>query len=100
MKRITTVLKESEAMTVHKAVCAIAGAERVVVTPIPYRTCGVDRVDSYSKKISADSCKQVRFDVTADDNMAGSVVAVIRRIAQAGRIVLASRLERPSRRAA
>ena len=65
MKRITTVLKESEAMTVRKAVCAIAGAERVVITPIPYRMCGVDMVDSYSEKIIAESCKQVRLDVTA-----------------------------------
>ena len=100
MKRITAVLKESEAMTVRKAVCAIAGAERVVITPIPYRMCGVDMVDSYSEKIIAASDKQVRFDVTADDSIAGSVVAVIRRIAHAGKIILASRHAPLAKRAA
>ena len=93
MKRITTVLKESEAMTVRKAVCAIAGAERVVITPIPYRMCGADMVDLYSEKIIAESGKQVRLDVTADDSVVGSITAVIRRIAHAGRIVLASRYD-------
>ena len=100
MKRITTVLNESEAMTVRKAVCTIAGAERVVITPIPYRMCGVDMVDIYSEKIIAESGKHVRLDVTADDGMAGSIVAAIRRIAHAGRIVLASRLERQNKRTA
>ena len=99
MQRITTVLKESEAMTVRKAVCATAGAERVVITPIPYRMCGVDMVDLYSEKIIADSCKQVRLDVTADDSMVGSIVAVIRRIVHTGKIVLASRHDRQPKRA-
>ena len=99
MKRITTVLKESEAMSVRKAVCTLAGAERVVITPIPYWMCGVDMVDIYSEKLIAESCKQVRLDVTADDGMAGSIVAVIRRIAHAGRIVLASRHDRLAKRA-
>lgn len=100
MKRITTVLKESEAMTVRKAVCTIAGAERVVITPIPYRMCGVDMVDILSEKIIAESCKQVRLDVMADDSIAGSIVAAIRRIAHAGNIVLSSRHERQPKHAA
>lgn len=100
MKRITTVLKESDAMTVRKAVCAIAGAERVVITPIPYRLCGVDMIDSYSEKIIFASGKQVRFDVMADDSMAGSIVAAIRRIAHAGKVVLASRTDRLPKRVA
>ena len=89
MQCITTVLNESEALTVRKAVCTLAGAERVVITPIPYR-----------EKIIAESSKQVRLDVTADDSMAGSIVAVIRRIAHAGRIALAPRHARLPRRAA
>ncbi len=92
MKRITVVLKESEAMAVRKAVC-VAGGESIVITPIPYWMCGVDRVDIYSEKRISESNKQVRLDVTADDSMAGSIVAVIRRIAHAGKIVLASRHE-------
>ena len=98
MKRITTELNESEAMTVRKAVCAIAGAERVVITPLPYRMCGADMVDIYSEKIYANSCKRVRLEVMADDGMAGSIVAVIRKIAHAGRIMLASRLNPQSTR--
>ncbi len=98
MKRITTVLKESEAMTVRKAVC-VAGGEHVVITPIPYRICLVDTVDIRAKKTIHDSCKHVRFDVTAEDSMAGSVIEIIRRIAHAGNIVLASRYDRFPKRA-
>lgn len=94
MKRITTVLKESEAINVRKAVCAIAGAEHIVITPIPYRMCGADMVDLYSEKIIAESRKQVRLDVTADDSIAACIVVAIRKIANAAKIVLASRLER------
>ncbi|MEJ1958211.1 MAG: hypothetical protein WDM70_01090 [Nitrosomonadales bacterium] len=50
MKRITTVLKESEVMAVRKAVC-IAGAERVEITPLPYRMCGIDH-DGYSQRVN------------------------------------------------
>ncbi|WP_283745895.1 hypothetical protein [Sideroxydans sp. CL21] len=89
MKRITTVLRESEAMIVRKAVC-VAGGEHVVITPIPYRVRAVDMAEIRAKRTIHESCKQVRFDVTAEDSMAGSVIEVIRRIAQAGRIDLAS----------
>ena len=43
MKRITTVLKESEAMAVRKAVC-VAGGERVVITPMPQRLCALSLI--------------------------------------------------------
>ena len=99
MKRITTVLKESEVMAVRKAVC-IAGAERVVITPLPYRMCGIDMMDLHSEKMAADSDKQVRFDVTADNSHSSGIVSIIRRIAQAGRIILASRQEAHPRHAA
>ncbi len=99
MKRITVVLKESEAMAVRKAVC-VAGGERIVITPIPYWMCGVDMVDIYSERRIHESNRQVRLDVTADDSMAGSIVAIIRRIAHAGRIVLASRHDLLPKRAA
>ena len=90
MKRITTILKESEAMAVRKAVC-IAGAERVVVTPLPYRMCGIDMMDLCSEQIVAEADKHVRFDVTADNSRSGSIVSAIRKIAHAGKIMLASR---------
>jgi nitrogen regulatory protein PII len=97
MKRITTVLKESEAMAVRKAVC-IAGAERVVITPLLHRMCGIDMLDLYSEKRMTESDKHVRLDVTADNSRFGSIVSAIRGIAHAGSIVLASRHDRlPSR---
>ena len=99
MKRITTVLKEPEAMVVRKAVC-ISGAERIVITPVSYWMCGVDMVNLFSEKIIAGSCKQVQLDVTTDDSMAGSVIAVIRRVAHAGRVDLASLHDRLPKRAA
>ena len=89
MKRISTLLKESEAMAVRKAVC-MAGAERVVITPIPYRICGVDMMDIYGEKRMAEWDKQVRLDVTTNDSRSSRIVSAIRRLVQAGRIVLAS----------
>jgi L-lactate utilization protein LutC len=99
MKRITTVLKESEVMAVRKAVC-IAGAERVVITPLPYRMCGIDMVDIYSDQIAAESDKHVRLDVTADNRRSGSIVSAISRITHAGRIILASRHDMQPKRTA
>ena len=90
MKRITTVLKESEAMAVRKAVC-IAGAESIVITPLPYRTCGIDMMDICSEQIAAQANKQVRLDVTADNSHFNSVFSIIRKIAHAGKIILAPR---------
>ncbi len=90
MKRITTVLKESEALAVRKAVC-IAGAERIVITPLPYRMCGIDMMDLCGEQIVAEADKRVRLDVTADNSRSGKVVSAIRKIAHAGRIMLASR---------
>jgi nitrogen regulatory protein PII len=99
MKRITTILKESEAMAVRRAVC-IAGAERIVITPIPYRMCGVDMLDIYSEKlIAAEAGKQVRLEVTADNSRSGSIVSAIRRIVHAGKIILSSRPDMQSRHA-
>lgn len=99
MKRITTVLKESEAVAVRRAVC-IAGAERVVITPLPYRMCGVDMLDMYSEQRAAETGKQVRLDVTADNSRCGSIVSAIRRIVHAGKIILSSRPDMQSRHAA
>lgn len=100
MKRITTVLKESEAMVVRKAVCTMARAERVVITPIPYRMRGIEMQEVYGKKTIHEPFKQVRLDVTADDSMVGNVIAVIRKIAHAGRVDLASLHDRLPKRAA
>jgi hypothetical protein len=99
MKRITTVLKESEAMAVRKAVY-IAGAERIVITPIPYWMCGVDMIDIDSEKRMAAWEKQVRLDLTTDDNRSGGIVSAIRRISHSGKIALASLYNKQPKRAA
>ena len=92
MKRITTVMKESEAMAVRKAV-SIAGADRIVITPLPYRMCGIDMMDMYSERGVPESDKQVRLDVSADNSHFNSVFSIIRKIAHAGKIILAPRRE-------
>jgi nitrogen regulatory protein PII len=99
MKRITTVLKESEVMAVRKAVC-IAGAERVVITPLPYQMCGIDMMDIFSEQMATESDKQVRLDVTADNSHFNSVFSIIRKIAHTGKIIFASRHDMLPKRAA
>jgi L-lactate utilization protein LutC len=99
MKRITAVLDESDAAVVRRAVC-VAGGERVVLTPLPLRMCGVDALDLESEKRVAELHKLVRLDVTADDNKSGSIVAAIHKIVRVGKIVLASSHEKLTRLAA
>lgn len=99
MKRITTVLKESEAMAVRKAVC-VAGGERVVIIPMPQRLCAIDLKEWNCEQSAAQRGIHVRLEVTADDNHYGGIVSAIKRIAHAGKIVLASRYDRPHRCAA
>ncbi|MGB8076748.1 MAG: hypothetical protein WCF09_02590 [Gallionella sp.] len=99
MKRITTVLKESEAMAVRKAVC-VAGGERVVITPMPQRPSAVDPEKWDCGQSVAEKDVHVRLEVTADDSHSGSIVSAIQRIAHAGKIVLASRDDRLHRCAA
>jgi len=94
MKRITAVLKESEALSERKAVC-IAGAERIVITPLPYRVGGIDMMDMHSAQRTAESNNHARLDVTTADNRSGRIISAIRKIAHAGRAILASRHDRP-----
>jgi hypothetical protein len=51
--RITTVLKESEAIAVRKAACS-SGAECIVITPVPYWMRGVNMEDTYSNQRMAE----------------------------------------------
>lgn len=77
-------------MTVRKAVY-IAGAERVVIAPMSQRLCAIDMEECYCEQSAAQMEAHVRLEVTADDSHYGGIVSSIRRIAHAGRIVLASR---------
>ena len=99
MKRISAVLKESDAMAVRKAVC-VAGGERVVIYPMPHRLCVIDPEERDCVQQAARAEAHVRLEVTANDNCHDGIVSAIRRIAHAGKIVLASRLDRPHRCAA
>ena len=90
MKRISTVLKESEAMAVRKAVC-IAGADSIVITPIPYRMCGIDMMDICSERRASEPDKQVRLDVTTDNGHFNSVLSIIRKIARVGGMAIRPR---------
>ncbi len=91
MKRITTMLRESEATAVRKAVC-MAGAERVVITPMPQRLCATDQENWCFEQPAARSEVHVRLEVTANDIHYGGIVSAIQRVAQAGKIVLDSHL--------
>lgn len=88
MKRITTVLKESEAMAVRKAVC-VAGADRVVVSPIAQNSRAIDLWQWHGDQ--AFEKMHVRLEVTADDCHYGGIVSAINRITHVGKIDLASR---------
>ncbi len=77
-------------MAVRKAVCA-EGADRVVITPIPYWLCGMDMVDLYSGSKMTQLGKKVRLDVTSDNGRSERIVSAIQRIAHAGKNVFAFR---------
>ncbi len=99
MKRITTVLKESEAMAVRKAAC-VAGGERIVITPMPQGKCSIDLMECCCEPSATQREMHVRLEVTADDSHYGSIVSAIQRIAHVGKIVLATSHDRLPMRAA
>jgi nitrogen regulatory protein PII len=95
MKRITTLLRESEAMEVRKAVC-VAGAERIVITPVAHNIHAIDPWKWNGERLFTQ--KHVQLEVTADDDHYGGIVSAIKKISQAGRVILVFRHEmRPNR---
>jgi hypothetical protein len=92
MKRIITVLRESEAMAVRKAVC-MAGAERVVIVPMPQRLCATDQKNWHFEQPAAQSEVRIRLEVTVSDIHYGGIVSAIQRVAQAAKIILDSHLD-------
>lgn len=79
MKRITTLLRESQAMTVRKAVC-MAGAESVVITPV---TPHSDLIDSW---LWHGEHGHVQLEVRTDDSHYGGIVSAIKRTVHVGNI--------------
>lgn len=94
MKRITTVLRESEATAVRKAVC-VAGGERVVITPMAQHLSAIELEDCHCERSATRREEHVRFEVTADDLHYDGIVSAILRVAKVGKIDLASRHDRP-----
>jgi nitrogen regulatory protein PII len=91
MKRISVILRATEAMAVRKAVCA-AGGDRVVITPIAQRACATELADWYCGT-SAGKCENhVRLDVTADDCYADTIVGAIVSTAHTGKIEQITRM--------
>lgn len=88
MKRITAVLRGSEATAVRKAVC-MAGAECVVIVPMPlcHGQEGIPLQPARRSQHAAQSKVHVRLEVTAEDIHYGGIVAAIKRVAQAGKVV-------------
>lgn len=99
MKRITTVLRESEVMAVRKAVC-VAGGECVVITPMPQRLCGIELGERHCEQSASRRDIHVRLEVTADDSRYDGIISAILRIAHVGKIDLALRHDRQRRHAA
>lgn len=98
MKRITTLLRESEAMAVRKAVC-VAGGERVVITPMPQCLCAIELGERHCEQSASGEEVHVRLEVTADDSRYDGIISAILRVAHVGKIDLASRHDRPHRHA-
>ncbi len=99
MQLITTVLKASEAMAVRKAVC-MAGAECVVIVPMPFFLCAIDQESGGFEQLASRSEVHVRLEVTVKDLHSSGIVSAIRRIVQAGKIVLAQHHDKPHKRIA
>lgn len=87
MKRITTLLRESEAMTVRNAIC-IVGGKSVVITPISQTLCAIDPLQWRGDQSSAQNEMHVRFEVTADDSHHRSIASAIKRTSHSGRIIV------------
>ena len=99
MQRITAVLKSSEAMAARKAVC-MAGADRVVIVPMPLCLCATDQDNWCFEPPVARSEIHVRLEVTANDLHHDGIVSAIRRVVQAGRVALAPHHDDPHKRTA
>lgn len=91
MKRISVVLKASEATLVRKAVCSACG-DRVVITPMTQRACAAELADWYCGMPVGARDNQVRLDVVVDDQRADAVVGAIVATAHAGKIEQITRL--------
>ena len=85
MKRITTLLREAEAMTVRHAVC-LAGGKSVVIASVTKHSGLTDhwqwRIGSFVEE------KYVRLDVISEDSFHASIISAIKRTSHSGKMIL------------
>jgi hypothetical protein len=90
MKRIATLVRESEAMAVRKAAC-IAGAESVVITPITTHACVINSWLWNGEPSSSPKDVHVRFEVRTDERHYSGIVSAIKRAVHVGNIAFPAR---------
>ncbi|MEP6606216.1 MAG: hypothetical protein ABJA60_08875 [Nitrosospira sp.] len=85
MKRIIIVVGGSEMAAVRKAVFT-AGAKKVVIGSVPYRTCIGELGDWYCGTSIAKRENHMRLEVTSDDNRSDGIISAILLTAHAAKI--------------
>lgn len=85
MKRIIIVVSASEMKAVRKAVF-IAGANRLVISPVPQRTCIVEFGDWYCGTSIAKRENHMQLEVTSDDSRSDAIISAILSTAHAAKI--------------
>lgn len=88
MKRITTLLRESDAVEVRNAVCA-AGAKLVLFTQVPQPQRTADPWQWRGGYSAEAEQMHVRLEVIVDDSLSGRIVAAIKETSHSGRVILA-----------
>lgn len=85
MKRIIIVVSASEMKAVRKAVF-IAGASRLVISPVPQRTCVIELGDWYCGTSVAKCENHVQLEVTSANNRSDAIISAILATAHAAKI--------------
>jgi nitrogen regulatory protein PII len=85
MKRITVLLKSSEATPVRKAIAA-AGGERTMVAHAALRACSLELADWYCGPADATGGHYSRLDALVQDDRADAVMSAILATARTGMI--------------
>lgn len=91
MKRITAILKTSEATEVRKAIFAAAGSN-VMLTTVPHRTGAIQLADWRCATADTERSDYVRLRVTLDDERSQEVISAIIATARTGMIEKIARL--------
>lgn len=85
MKRITTLLREAEAMTVRHAVC-LAGGKSVVIASVTKHS-GLTDCWQWRSECCVEE-KYVRLEVISEDRFHASIVSAIKTTSHSGKMIL------------